>query len=559
MPLKNYDVLIVGTGASGGLAAKVLTEQGLEVLLLEAGPKVDLTKFLTHSWPYEFPFRGVGSPKNINKDGRLAAAERTPFVGFYAEKSQHPYTTPADKPFDWSLRSRILGGRTLHWGRQSFRLAEFDFRAASIDGYGEDWPLTYAELAPYYDRVEDYIGVQGMKEGLPQIPDGNFLPPFAFNCFEHLMRKATRKMGLRLTALRTAQLSRPHRGRPACHFCGSCGVGCDVGAFFSTPVVTLPDALATGKLTLRTDAVVRHVVVDREGRPKGVGFFDRQSKVYEEAYARVVVLAASTLESTRIMLNSVSRFHPNGLANNSSVLGHYLTDHFTAGSIVGVLPELRGTEVLNDDGKANGSYIPRFRNLGTRHPKFIRGYGIMVKGGSRIYPSHANLLGGFGADYKRRIKQDHPAIVTVYARGEPLQTFNNRVEIDPAVVDAWGIPVLKIHYEWTDNDRYMLDDAFDSLQELMHSAGAEILDADKYLSVPGEISHEMGTTRMGNNPKTSVLNGFNQAHEVSNLFVIDAGCWPSSTCGPGPTETILAIAWRASDYLAEQFRLGNFR
>ena len=559
MPLKNYDVLLVGTGASGGLAAKVLTEQGLEVLLLEAGPKVDRTKFLTHSWPYEFPFRGVGSPKNINKDGRLAAAERTPFVGFYAEKSQHPYTTPADKPFDWSLRSRILGGRTLHWGRQSFRLAEFDFRAASIDGYGEDWPLTYAELAPYYDRVEDYIGVQGMKEGLPQIPDGNFLPPFAFNCFEHLMRKASRKMGLRLTALRTAQLSRPHRGRPACHFCGSCGVGCDVGAFFSTPAVTLPDALATGKLTLRTDAVVRHVVVDREGRPKGVGFFDRQNKVYEEAYARVVVLAASTLESTRIMLNSVSRFHPKGLANNSSVLGHYLSDHFTAGSIVGVLPELRGTEVLNDDGKSNGSYIPRFRNLGTRHPKFIRGYGIMVKGGSGIYPSHANLLGGFGADYKRRIKRDHPAIVTVYARGEPLQTFNNRVELDPAVVDAWGIPVLKIHYEWTDNDRYMLDDAFDSLHELMHSAGAEILDADKYLSVPGEISHEMGTTRMGNNPKTSVLNKFNQAHEVPNLFVIDAGCWPSSSCGPGPTETILALAWRASDYLAEQFRLGKFR
>ena len=559
MPLKNYDVLLVGTGASGGLAAKVLTEQGLEVLLLEAGPKVDRTKFLTHSWPYEFPFRGVGSPKNINKDGRLAAAERTPFVGFYAEKSQHPYTTPADKPFDWSLRSRILGGRTLHWGRQSFRLAEFDFRAASIDGYGEDWPLTYAELAPYYDRVEDYIGVQGMKEGLPQIPDGNFSPPFAFNCFEHLMRKASRKMGLRLTALRTAQLSRPHRGRPACHFCGSCGVGCDVGAFFSTPAVTLPDALATGKLTLRTDAVVRHVVVDREGRPKGVGFFDRQNKVYEEAYARVVVLAASTLESTRIMLNSVSRFHPKGLANNSSVLGHYLSDHFTAGSIVGVLPELRGTEVLNDDGKSNGSYIPRFRNLGTRHPKFIRGYGIMVKGGSGIYPSHANLLGGFGADYKRRIKRDHPAIVTVYARGEPLQTFNNRVELDPAVVDAWGIPVLKIHYEWTDNDRYMLDDAFDSLHELMHSAGAEILDADKYLSVPGEISHEMGTTRMGNNPKTSVLNKFNQAHEVPNLFVIDAGCWPSSSCGPGPTETILALAWRASDYLAEQFRLGKFR
>lgn len=557
MALKTYDVLIVGTGASGGMAAKALTEHGLEVLLLEAGPTIDTSKFLTRSWPYNFPFRGVGSPKKVEKDGRWAAAERTPFVGYYAEKSQHPYTTPADQPFDWSLRSRILGGRTLHWGRQSFRLAEFDFKGASRDGYGEDWPLTYAELAPYYDKVEAYIGVQGMKEGLPQIPDGDFLPPFAFNCFEHLMRKAARKMQLRMTALRTAQLSRPHRGRPACHYCGSCGAGCDVGAFFSTPAVTLPDALATGKLTLRTDAVVRHVVVDKEGRPTGAGFFDRRTKAFEEVRAKVVVLAASTLESTRIMLNSRSRFHPNGLANSSSVLGHYLTDHFTAGSVIGVLPELRGTELMNDDGKSNGSYIPRFRNLETRHPKFIRGYGIMVKGGSRIYPAHADLIGGFGAAYKRQIKREHPAIVTVYARGEPLQTDKSRVEIDPAVVDAWGIPVLKIHYERTDNDRHMLDDAFDNLQELMHSAGAEVLHRDKSLSVPGEISHEMGTTRMGNDPKTSVLNKYNQAHDVPNLFVIDAGCWPSSAC-QNPTETIIALAWRASDYLAEEFRRGKF-
>jgi choline dehydrogenase-like flavoprotein len=553
--VKTYDVLIVGTGASGGLAAKVLTEHGLETLLVEGGPSIDTSKYLTHSWPYDFPFRGVGSPKRAAADGKLAASERTPFPGFYAERSQHPYTTPPGKPFDWSLRSRILGGRTLHWGRQSFRLAEYDFKAASRDGYGADWPFTYQELAPYYSKVESYIGIQGIKEGLPQIPDGDFLPPFALNCFEHLMRKAARKLNWRLTALRTAQLSRPHRGRPACHYCGSCGVGCDVGAFFSTPAVTLPDAQATGRLTLRTDAVVRHVLVGPEGRARGVGFFDRKTKSYEEAQARVVVLAASTLESTRILLNSTSRLHPGGLANSSGVLGHHLTDHFTAGSIVAVLPELRGGEILNDDGKSNGSYIPRFRNLDARHPKFIRGYGIMVKGGSRVYPAHAAMIGGFGAAYKQRIRRDHPAVVTVYARGEPLQEFRNRVEIDPHVVDAWGIPVLRIHYDRGDNDRHMLDDAFASLQELVHAAGAEVLDADKSLSVPGEISHEMGTTRMGNDSKTSVLNRFNQAHDVRNLFVIDAGCWPSSAC-QNPTETILAVAWRASDYLAEQFRLG---
>jgi choline dehydrogenase-like flavoprotein len=554
--MKTYDVLVVGTGASGGMAAKVLTEHGLETLLLEGGAPVKSSQFLTHAMPYDFPFRGTGSPKAIARDGRGAASERTPFPGYYAEFSQHPYTTPEGKPWDWSLRSRILGGRTLHWGRQSFRLAEYDFRARSIDGYGEDWPFTYRDLEPYYDKVEEYIGVQGMREGLPQIPDGKFLPPFAFNCYEHLMRKAARKKNWRMTELRTAQLTRPHRGRPACHHCGNCGSGCDVGAFFSTPAVTLPDALATGKLTLLTNAVVRHVVMDQNGKAKGVGYIDGHSKSYREAYAKVIVLAASTLESTRILLNSTSRVYTNGLANSSGVLGHYLTDHFTAGTVVGVLPELVGTEILNDDGKSNASYIPRFRNVVGRHPDFIRGYAIMVRGGSAMFPAHADWIDGFGAEYKRRVKQLHPAIVTVYARGEPLQTFQNHVEIDPEVKDAWGIPVLRIHYDRTQNDFLMLRDAFQNLQELLHTAGAEILHAADSLSTPGAISHEMGTTRMGNNPKTSVLNQYNQAHDISNLFVMDGGCWPSSTC-QNPTETMLAIAWRSSDYLAAQFRKGE--
>jgi choline dehydrogenase-like flavoprotein len=554
--MKLYDVLVVGTGATGGMAAKVLTGHGLEVLLLESGGAVKPSQFKTHAMPYHFQFRGVGSPRAIRRDGRTAASETTPFPGYYAEFSQHPYVTPPDKPWDWSLRSRILGGRTLHWGRQSFRLAEYDFKAASIDGYGADWPFSYQELEPYYDKVEEYIGVQGRKEGLPQIPDGKFQPAFAFNCYEHLMRKAAAKKQWRMTSLRIAQLSRPHRKRPACHFCGSCGNGCDVGAFFSTVAVTLPDALATGKLTLRTDAVVRHVLVDKEGRPSGVGFFDRNTKKYEEVHAKAVVLAASTLESTRVMLNSTSRWHPNGLANSSGVLGHYLSDHFTAGSVSGILPELVGKEIRNEDGTSNASYIPRFRNVTARHPDFLRGYSIMVRGGSQIFPQAANLTEGFGADYKRQIKKYHPAWITVYARGEPLQTFNNRVQIDKNVVDAWGIPVLRIEYERTENDRKMLKDAFQNLQELMHAAGAEILSADESLSTPGAISHEMGTTRMGKDPKTSVLNGYCQAHGLKNLFVVDGGCWPSATC-QNPTETMLAVSWRASDYLAEQIRRGD--
>ena len=551
--MKTYDTLVVGTGATGGMAAKVLTGHGLEVLLLESGVAVKVSQFKPHAMPFDFPFRGVGSPKVIRRDGSHAASEYTPFPGYYAEFSKHPYVTPAGKPWDWSLRSRILGGRTLHWGRQSFRLAEFDFKAASIDGYGANWPFSYQDLEPYYDKVEEYIGVQGRREGLPQIPDGKFQPAFNFNCYEHLMRKAAAKKQWRMTSLRVAQLSRPHRKRPACHCCGSCGNGCDVGAFFSTPAVTLPDAMATGKLTLRTNAVVRHVLVDNEGRPKGVGYFDGVTKKYEEAFAKVVVLAASTLESTRIMLNSTSRWHPNGLANSSGVLGHYLSDHFTAGSVSGILPELVGTQIRNDDGTSNASYIPRFRNVGSRHPDFLRGYAIMVRGGSQMFPAHANLIDGFGADYKERIKRYHPARITVYARGEPLQTFGNHVEIEKNSVDAWGIPVLRIHYERTENDRAMLKDAFQNLQELMDAAGAEVQSADESLSTPGSISHEMGTTRMGKDPKTSVLNGFCQAHDVKNLFVVDGGCWPSATC-QNPTETMLAVSWRASDYLAEQAR-----
>jgi choline dehydrogenase-like flavoprotein len=553
---KTYDVLIVGSGATGGMAAKVLTEHGLEVLLVEAGPAIDRSDFHTHSMPYDYPFRGKGSPKQIRADGSQAARESTPFPGYYAEKSLHPFTTPPGNPFDWSYRSRILGGRTNHWGRQSLRMAEYDFKGETSDGYGVDWPFSYQDLEPYYDKVEDYIGVQGFAEALSQIPDGHFLPPFAYNCFEHLMRKAARKQGWRMTALRTAQLSRAHRGRPSCHYCGNCGTGCDVGAFFSTPAVTLPDAQATGKLTLLTDAVVPHVLVDEEARAKGVGYFHRETKVYREAFAKVVVLAGSTLESAHMMLNSTSRHYRTGLANSSGVVGHYLLDHLELGRIRAVLPELMGNEILNEDGKSNGSYIPRYQNVDSRHPDFIRGYAIMVKGGASIFPGHSRHIDGFGAEYKRRIKEMHPAAVNVYARGEGLARFDSYVEIDKNVVDNWGIPVLRINYKRSDNDRKMLPHTVQSLKELLHAAGAEIIHEDNTLSEPGNVDHHTGTVRMGNDPKTSALNQFSQAHDMKTLFVIDGACWPSSGC-QNPTLTMLAIAWRASDYLAEQFRLSE--
>lgn len=558
MSRKVYDVLIVGSGASGGIAAKVLAEHGLETLLLEAGPSISRADYLTHSFPYDFPFRGRGSPSKIRKDGPLAARESTPFRGYYAELSDNPYTTPPDNPFDWSYRSRILGGRTLHWGRQSLRFADFDFKPASIDGEGIDWPFSYQDLEPYYDKVEEYIGVQGFYEGLSQIPDGKFQPAFAYNCFEHLMRKAARKMDRRLTALRVAQLSRPHRGRPACHCCGSCGSGCDVDAFFSTPAVTLPDAMATGNLTLQTDSVVRHVIVDKEARASGVGYFDRVKKDYREAFAKVIVPAGSMLESAGIMLNSKSPRFSTGIANSSGVLGRYLMDQTEPGIVLAALPELIGGEVLNEDGKSNGSYIPRYHNLDPKkpHPDFLRGYGLMVKGGASIYPGHAGRIGGFGADYKRRIKELHPALVRVYPRGETLPNYDSRVEIDKDVVDAWGIPVLRIHYARTENDFKMAKHAMEDVFELMDHAGAEILHVKREMAEPGNVAHEVGTARMGDDPKTSVLNVYNQAHDVNNLFVVDGACFPSSAC-QNPTLTFMAVAWRASDYIAEQFGRGE--
>jgi len=553
-----YDVLIVGSGATGGIAAKVLTECGLDTLLLEAGPSISRSDFLTHSFPYNFPFRGRGSPSKIRKDGALAARENTPFKGYYAELSENPYITPPNNPFDWQYRSRILGGRTLHWGRQSLRLADYDFKPASIDGQGIDWPFGYKELEPYYDKVEDYIGVQGFHENLPQIPDGKFQPAFAYNCYEHLMGKAAIKMGRRLTALRIAQLSRPHRGRPACHCCGSCGAGCDIDAFFSTPAVTLPDAMATGNLTLQTDAVVRHVMVNDEARATGVGYFNRLTKNYKEAFAKVVVLAGSTLESTRIMLNSTSRHFSTGLANSSGVLGHYLMDHTEPGTVWATLPELTGGAILNEDGKNNGSYIPRWHNLANEkpHPDFLRGYGIMVKGGAQIYPGHANKIDGFGAGYKRRIKDLHPAIIRVYPRGETLPNHDSFVEIDKNVVDAWGIPVLRINYARTDNDFKMAKQAMEDVFELVDHAGAEILHVNDKLAEPGNVAHEMGTARMGQNPRTSVLNGYNQAHDIDNLLVVDGACFPSSSC-QNPTLTFMAVAWRASEHLVDRLKRGE--
>ena len=552
---KTYDAIVVGSGAAGGMAAKELTEGGLHVLLLEAGPRLDPARdFHTHSWPYEMPFRGFDRPGDRQKlyPNQIYTDEYT--RALYIEDPQHPYTTPPDQPYTW-VRSRCVGGKILHWSRNARRLSNFDFKAAERDGYGENWPITYEELAPFYDKVETFIGVAGSIEHIPHLPDGKYLPPFALNCGERIVQKLAPGMGLgmRVIPKRAAQRSRSVNGLAACHYCGSCGRGCDAGAFWNSISDTLPAAAKTGRLTLCSDAVVREIRVDENGKPRGILFFDRGSKKPYEAKGRVIVLGASALESTRILLNSVSRFWPNGLANSSGVLGHYLMDNIVGPNISGLLPQLRDREVVNEDGKASGIDIVAYRNIESRHPKFLRSYVHEGSSGARLFPAYARTMIGYGASFKKTVRSYYTSPLGFNTRGEMLARWDNYVEIDRKVVDAWGIPVLKIHCRWSENEIEMAKDARENLLALFRKLGAEHVRVTRDLANPGAAIHDMGTARMGSNPKQSVLNKYNQAHDAKNLFVVDGASFVTSG-GYGPTLTIGALAARASAHIIEQMK-----
>ena len=553
---KVYDAIVVGTGGAGGWAAKELSERGMEILVLEAGPKLDPAKdYHTHTWPYEMKYRGFDRPGEREKTywNQWTASEYTKQL--YVKDTEHPYTVPEGKPFRW-VRSRFVGGKLLHWGRNARRLSDYDFRAADRDGYGENWPIRYADLAPYYDKVESFVGVAASIENIPHLPDGKYLPPMPLNCGEKIIQKIAPKVGMRVITKRAAQRTRSIHGLGRCHYCGACGRGCDVGAFWNSVSDTLPAGLKTGRMTLKTNAVAREVLVDNNGKARGVSFVDRISKKDYEARAKVVVVAAAGWESTRILLNSVSRFWPNGIANSSGVLGHYLMDNFGGPGVGAFLPALFGRDITNEDGKSSGVDIVAYRNINDRHPKFIRSYTHEGGSGARRYPGYASGFEGFGADFKKRVRRYYPTPISFNVRGEMLARWENFVEIDKDVKDAWGIPALKIHCQFSDNEREMAKDAFENLKELFHAARAEIFHESTAIRPPGSMIHEMGTCRMGDDPKKSVLNKFNQAHEVSNLFVVDGASFVTSG-GYGPTLTIGALAARASDYIAEEYKRGN--
>ncbi|MEE2777160.1 MAG: GMC family oxidoreductase [Acidobacteriota bacterium] len=555
---KIWDVIIVGSGANGGWAAKQLCEAGLEVLMVEAGRDLDPPEdFSEHVLPYELPLRGRQDPRNSllarRPIGRRCYACEETNADFFIDEVENPYTAPKNKPF-WWIRPNRVGGRTLMWGRQSYRMSDYDFKAASHDGYGDDWPLAYEDLAPYYDTVERFIGVSGREEGLAVLPDGQFLPPMAYSCGEKILKEAVDGMGRRLTIGRAAVNTVRHQGRAECHYCGPCHRGCLTGSYFSSPVSTLPAAIATGKFNLVSQAMVHRVVLDGRGRAESVLLIDKTTGHEERLYARIVVLAASTLASTRILFNSHNPSFPDGLANSSGVLGHYLMDHVFGVGASGVLPLRQGVkpELAN---RPNGIYVPRFRNLGKKEPGFIRGYGF--QGGERVTVyEHAYSTPGFGAEFKESVRGANVARLSLSGFAEMLPRFENRCYLDPDKKDQWGIPALRFEVEHGDNERALVTDLVEQAAGMLEAAGVEEIRRREEPQVPGFAIHEVGTARMGDDPETSVVNPFNQTHDVKNLYVMDGSSYVSIGC-VNPTLTMMALTVRACDHLIDQARTGG--
>jgi choline dehydrogenase-like flavoprotein len=555
---KTYDVCVVGSGAGGGMAAMVLAQAGADVLLLEAGPTWDVQKDgAMFKWAYDSPRRGAGHR------GR-------PFGEFDAclggwDIEGEPYTVAEGESFRW-FRARMLGGRTNHWGRISLRFGPWDFKAKSRDGLGDDWPISYDDIKPYYDKVDQLVGLFGTNEGLPNDPDGIFLPPPQPRCYELLVKRACEALNVRCIPSRLSIITKPHNGRAACHYCGQCGRGCSTHSNFSTPSVLLPPALMTGKLKLQTGAMAREVVTDRDGHATGVSYVDTATGREQTARARVVVLAASACESARLLLNSKSPRHPNGLANSSGTVGRYLTD--TPGtSIRAFVPALLDAPIHNEDG-VGGMHVYMPWWLDNKQLDFPRGYHFEVWGGRGMpgYGFMGGLHGLNGGGYGKALKDDYRryfgAFVGFSARGEMIPNQHSYCDVDPDTVDRFGIPVLRFHWKWSDHETRQMRHAHVAAREILEKMGGRVLTpmptAEQGFGIQpgGEIIHEAGTTRMGDDPKTSVLNKYCQAHDVKNVFVADAG-----PCVTNPhknvTWTILALAWRAADYIAEERRKGN--
>ncbi|MCW9706470.1 GMC oxidoreductase [Fodinibius salsisoli] len=558
---EQYDAIVVGSGISGGWAAKELTENGLKTLLLERGRDVKHGEdYKTeHMPPWEAEFRGRGDRKLFEEEYPMQL--RSDVINeynyhFFVNDKEHPYQTDEEDPFLW-VRGYHVGGRSLTWGRQTYRWSDLDFEANLNDDIAVDWPIRYEDIEPWYDYVENFIGVSGQEEGLDHLPDGQFLPPMDMNCVEKDVReKIKNNFEYRtMTIGRCAVLTEPHKGRGSCHYCGPCSRGCSVGAYFSSQSSTLPAARKTGNLTLRPNSIVHSIIYDKEtNRATGVRVIDRLTKETKEFYANVIFLNASALGSTQIMLNSTSEAFPNGIANSSGVLGHYLMDHHFR---VGASGSFEGyTDRYYHGNRPNGIYIPRFRNINeqTIQDSFIRGYGFQG-GASRSGWGRGTNMKGFGEEFKNKLRDPGQWNFWLTAFGEILPYEDNYAELSDKT-DDWGIPQLEIHGSIKDNEHSMRKDMAATAAEMLEAAGAKNVSTNENEYLLGEGIHEMGTARMGRDPKTSVLNAHNQAHDVPNLFVTDGACMTSAAC-QNPSITYMALTARAVDFAVEEMKKGN--
>jgi choline dehydrogenase-like flavoprotein len=614
-----HDVVVIGSGAGGGTVTQVLADLGIPVLLLEAGPMLNMADLKEHMWPYQVPHRGAGARGQAYTGGPTGFTYSATYGG--AQLEGEPYTVAPGSDFSW-FRSRILGGRTNHYGRVTLRFADYDFRPRSTDGLGWDWPIGYEDLSPYYDKAERFIGVTGSVERIRSAPDGIFNPPGALKAHDVLVQRACAKLGIRAVPARQAVTTVARNGRPPCHYCGQCGRGCLTASNYASSYVQIFPAMKTGKVQVIANAMARELIADDSGKVTAVSYVDKTDGSEKQVRCRTVVLAASACESARLLLNSKSMRHPQGLANSSGHVGRYLMD--TVGSsLSAMVPALSGMPRYNSDGYGSHIYVPWWAWDKQTELGFPRGYHIEVGGGYGMpgvgsFTGIVNRTEGYGVRMKQAIRDEYGTSIGLSGRGEMIPNEQSFCEIDPEVKDRWGIPVLRFHWGWSDHELNQVRHMQQTFRAILESLGGRIAAGGRGggrgrgsaqtsaagrqpgqqtpqtgqagpqtgqpntpagqpttapgggraglpptvdpsrppISRGGAIIHEVGTVRMGNDPQTSVLNRFCQAHDVKNLFVADGAPFVSNP-DKNPTHTIIALAWRTAEYLAEEMRKGN--